>query len=215
MKARLAGALLVLATWLVAVCLAAGAREALLEAAAQPPMRAIALLAGIASGVVLLLLAQRVAPASTRFWTTTDHELTHAIAAVLTGSKPRDLHVGHHGHGLFVHSHTRWVWAIALAPYVLPTSTIALALVSLAVPGPVPPTLLGIIGLTLGYHLATDVAEARPRQPDIREHGGWVALCGIAGVWSCTLLLAIGSVTLGAIPLLRAAVGWLRHVASA
>lgn len=107
--------------------------------------------------------------------TTLEHELTHAIVALVFFRRVVDFkvtrydggHVQHEGGfgGLFGND------MIGLAPYFLPTFALMLAL--LLPLAPVGWTLWGIgsVGFVLAYHAMSTMGETRPDQTDIRSRG--------------------------------------------
>jgi hypothetical protein len=190
-------ALAALAGWTGSASLAVGLGPPTWRALAGGEPRALAAVAGVGGASVLLLVLRRVARDPVDFCLTLEHEATHALFALLTGGRPVSLRVGPAGEGAVRHAGSRAGAVVALAPYFFPTTTVALVLVALLVPAPRPLALLVLVAASLGYHLASDALEARPLQPDIRHHGGWLALLAVAGSWGCLLLGTVGAIALG------------------
>lgn len=100
-----------------------------------------------------------------------EHELTHALAALLFFRRVRNFTAGE-GSGAVSHSGNFGGKVgsdfIGLAPYFLPTFTVATVLLRPAFPGNWFPWYDGFIGLTHGYHLWTTFREIRSNW-----HAGW------------------------------------------
>lgn len=107
--------------------------------------------------------------------TTLEHELTHAIVALLFFRRVVDFkvtrydggHVQHQGAfgGFFGNE------MIGLAPYFLPTFALMLAMLLPLAPSGWTPWGIGSAGLLLAYHFFSTVRETRPDQTDIRSRG--------------------------------------------
>jgi hypothetical protein len=94
-----------------------------------------------------------------------EHELTHLIAGLPFLCRPTRLVVSRHG-GVAGHRDTPLPWIgplvddfVTLAPYVLPTFSLLIALAAPLAPLSAKFTVHLAIGLTLGYHLSTTAAE--------------------------------------------------------
>jgi hypothetical protein len=101
------------------------------------------------------------------------HELTHAVAAVLSGYKVKSLFVSEKGGEVELSDSNV---AVALAPYCVPLYTVAVLLVYALVKRysalSTPPLWVGFcVGLTLVFHLALTVHSLRQDQPDLRHAG--------------------------------------------
>lgn len=109
------------------------------------------------------------------------HELTHALAALLSGYKVKSLFVSEKG-GEVELSDTNVV--VALAPYCVPLYTAAVVAVYLVVDHYAgfsrPPVWFGVgVGATSAFHVALTVYALRQHQPDLRHAGvffSWVAI---------------------------------------
>lgn len=119
-----------------------------------------------------LLLWFAVLRSRRQFWRTFEHELTHAIFAVLSGHRIQHFRASEDEGGSIHHvGKTRNNFLISLAPYFFPTLT-AVPLILLFLVGPsVVPYMEFAVGMTLVYHVISTLDEARPRQPDLQEHG--------------------------------------------
>lgn len=93
-----------------------------------------------------------------------EHELTHALAALLFLRRVQNFAAGESG-GAVTHSGNFGGKVgddfIGLAPYFLPTFTVVAVLLRPAFPGDWFPWYDGFIGLTLGFHLWTTLRETR------------------------------------------------------
>lgn len=147
------------------------------------------------------------------------HELTHALAALLSGYRVKSLKVSARG-GEVVTSDTNIF--VALAPYCLPLYTLLVLAVFQLVRHygrlDLPPPWLGFsVGFTLAFHAALTLHALRQRQPDLEHAGvllslvlillsnclvlvlvlktlfpGWVSVRAFAGQWLSRCLLIFG-----------------------
>jgi len=104
------------------------------------------------------------------FWTTLEHEFTHALFAWATFHRVVGFRASLRGGG-----HIRYLgrgnWLIAIAPYFFPTlSLLAIAALTWA---PGHHLVLGgaILGVTLAYHVLSTWSETHRHQTDLRETG--------------------------------------------
>ncbi len=121
----------------------------------------LCLLAGNGAGLLLYLLLLRKFTAFGTF----EHELTHALLALLFLNRIHKFVVTRHAGGYISYSggyggqfaH----FMIGLAPYFLPTYSVILILARFALPGTWFPWYDLLIGMTLAYYLITNVEEIR------------------------------------------------------
>ena len=107
-----------------------------------------------------------------RFWRTFEHELTHAIFALLSGHRVQYFRASEDEGGSIHHvGKTENNFLISLAPYFFPTSSVVPLILLFLVSPPVVPYVEFAVGMTLVYHIVSTLDEARPRQPDLKEHG--------------------------------------------
>ena len=106
------------------------------------------------------------------FWETFEHELTHALFALLFFQRIEGFKATAGGGGQVQHS-GRWGgnFVIALAPYFFPTVTVVPLGLLFLVPPSVQPYVVGAVGFTLMYHILSTLREAHPRQSDLTRHG--------------------------------------------
>jgi len=106
------------------------------------------------------------------------HELSHALAAWMSGAKVKRFHVGKKGGSVTVSKSNVFV---ALAPYILPLYTLILMTVYFAV-GYFYPALRGywrlflwLLGWTLGFHMALTAYALKMDQPDLKATGKFLS----------------------------------------
>jgi hypothetical protein len=125
------------------------------------------------------------------FWSTLEHELTHALFAWLTFHR-----VVGFGATLRSGGHIRYTgkgnWLIAIAPYFFPTlSLIAIAILTWA-PGHHLEIGGVVLGATVAYHVWSTWSETHRHQSDLREVGWLFSLIFLvsANVFVLGLLIA-------------------------
>jgi len=122
------------------------------------------------------------------WWSIVEHELTHAVFAWATF---------HHVVGfsaMRVGGHVRYIgrgnWLIAIAPYFVPTFTLAVIAAISWIPS-IPLTVGGfVLGVSVAHHILSTWSETHRHQTDLREVG-WL--------WSLLFLPSINAFTLGII----------------
>ncbi len=143
----------------------------------------------LAFGLCWLLWLRRV---QTGHWLyTLEHELTHALFAVLTLNRVTDLnaqrstgHLAYEGRGN---------WLISLAPYFFPTFCVLPLLgLQFALPS-AQPWLLGVLGFALGMHLHGSAIETHWHQPDLQRYGRLASWSIVPGAMVCALLLVLAA----------------------
>ncbi len=105
------------------------------------------------------------------------HELTHALAAWLTGGEVHAIHVGKKGGSVTV---TKPNLFVALAPYIVPFYSLILLGVYVAVNFFYPLEayrnyLLGLLGVTLAFHAALTAYALKQDQPDLKSGGKFLS----------------------------------------
>jgi hypothetical protein len=106
------------------------------------------------------------------------HELTHALAAWLSGYRVKSMKVSSSG-GEVITSDTNLV--VALAPYCVPIYTVfVVALWALLrrtlLPAAAPAWCAFGVGLTFAFHVELTLHALRQRQPDLRQGGVFLSL---------------------------------------
>jgi len=123
-----------------------------------------------------------------------EHELTHMLVAILHLRRPLSLSAGAREGEVTYTGESAFL--IRLAPYVLPTVTLALLFAEPLFASTHQRTHVLLCGATWGYHVTTLLEEARPHQPDLREGGlvrSFIALLGLGVVfYGGAALWAIG-----------------------
>ncbi|MBL8023610.1 MAG: M50 family metallopeptidase [Elusimicrobia bacterium] len=136
----------------------------------------VPVLAGVAAYLLLHLVFRK--PITAYVF---GHELTHAMAALLSGYKVKSIFVSGKGGEVELSGSNAFV---ALAPYCVPLYTLvvllAYGLVRRYAPLETPPLWVGFgIGLTLTFHLALTVHALRQDQPDLLHAGTFFSLVTI------------------------------------
>jgi len=164
------------------------------RAIAREPTPCLAFLAGagICAAVWYLLLRKRTLG---NFIVVLEHELTHALFAWMTfhrvvgfrATLRRGGHVRYLGRGN---------WLISIAPYFVPTLSIAAIAVLAFLPGQYLAYGSGALGATFAYHLLSTWSETHRHQSDLQEVGllfsAVFLLAANALVYGLTLAFACG-----------------------
>lgn len=115
-----------------------------------------------------------------RFLHVLEHELTHALFAVLTLHRVESLHATR-DEGGYMQAGGQGNWLVTLSPYFFPTWCL-LPLVLVAIAKPTwRPWAEGLLGLSLVLHFEGSQREFHPQQPDLlRYHAApsWVIALG-------------------------------------
>ena len=119
------------------------------------------------------------------------HELTHALAAILTGGRVTAIHATTSGGSTAVNRSGAF---ISLAPYVFPFYAALLAPVYAVSAASFRPWIAGLIGFAYLYHLFLTGYTLLHHQPDLQENGTVFSLifilCGnIIALMTLTLIL--------------------------
>lgn len=120
------------------------------------------------------------------------HELTHALAGLLSGARIKKFKVGAAGGSVSLTKVNLW---IALSPYFIPVYT-ALALVAYWVGGKFWPlsnyhgVFLFVVGFTLAFHVCLTYYALKQGQSDLEEFGVFFSLVVIALV-NCLFLVVL------------------------
>jgi hypothetical protein len=120
-----------------------------------------------------------------------EHELTHALFAVLTFNKVTDLNAAR-GTGHLAYE-GRGNWLISLAPYFFPTFCVLPLLALQFAVAAAQPWLLGLLGFCLGMHLHGSAIETHWHQPDLERYGRLASWCIVPGAMVCTLVLILAA----------------------
>ena len=125
--------------------------------------------AGLGLGVILWVFWLRRTSGYRMFWEPFEHELTHAIFAILLFKKMHRFSVTKGEGGFIVHEGNNL--AIRLAPYFFPTPVVPALLLKPIIRPELTPAVDALIGFTLFLYLVGTVHELDPRQPDIASTG--------------------------------------------
>jgi hypothetical protein len=137
---------------------------------AEPP-KVLPLLAGFAGYLVLWRLILRHRPFG-HFFSTLEHELTHALFALATFHRVSGLkatfrrggHMTYHGLGN---------WLVTIAPYFFPTAALLVLGVSAFLDERWLGWAGGVLGVALAYHVTSTFEETHSGQTDLKEVG-WI-----------------------------------------
>ncbi len=134
------------------------------------------------------------------FWSTLEHELTHALFATLFLKKINSLSASRKKGGIISIEGGNFV--IALSPYFFPLAAMLVLLLKFLVPGQFQTMVIFILGVSYQFHLVNLVKEFHVNQSDLYRTGFlfsllfilWanilflgVILSGIEGNWSAPL----------------------------
>jgi hypothetical protein len=140
------------------------------------------------------------------FWSTVEHELTHALFAWATFHRVVGFGATMRGGG-----HLRYTgrgnWLIAIAPYFFPTLSLLAIVILTLVPGHHLEIGGFVLGATIAYHVWSTWSETHRHQSDLREVG-WL--------FSIVFLIATNAFVLGLLIAYacgqRSLTGHLEHV---
>jgi len=167
-------------------CVVAVARLALTIAHEPTPMMWFAAGAG-GYWLAWRLVLRR--PLLGSFLPTLEHELTHALFALITFHPIIAVKATWRGRGVM-----RYVgegnWLITIAPYFFPTLSVLLMLVIGLVPGTWRQTAATLLGVTVAYHVISTWRETHMGQPDLQKVGLPFAI----GLLPSANLAALGAV---------------------
>lgn len=138
------------------------------------PIKVFPLVAGFAGYLGLWWAWLRRRPFGT-FFSTLEHELTHALFALLTLHPVTGLSATwSRGGRMYYRGDGNWL--VAIAPYFFPTAAVAVLLVSAFLKQEWQPAAQGVLGVALGYHLTSTFAETHAGQTDLKIVGWPFAL---------------------------------------
>jgi hypothetical protein len=103
------------------------------------------------------------------FWSVVEHELTHAIFALMFFKKVRTINADRRRGGLVKVEGGNFV--IALAPYFFPLLSVIIIAVKPLIFSTYQWLLNGLLGFTLMFHLLYLLNEFHPSQPDLQQTG--------------------------------------------
>ena len=104
---------------------------------------------------------------------TIEHEMTHAIFALLTFHNVTNIEADYEGSGVTAFRGGR-NWLITIAPYFFPTLSVGVIIVTLItflITGQVVSWLNLALGMTTGYHFLAVIFEIHPQQTDLQKVG--------------------------------------------
>lgn len=107
-----------------------------------------------------------------QWFSTLEHELTHAVFAILSLNRVTGLNAtGHSGGVTQYQGYGNWI--ITLSPYFVPTLGLIVLLVLSLAKASHQPTLLFVMGVSMAYHLQSTWHETHSEQTDLKE-SGWI-----------------------------------------
>lgn len=101
---------------------------------------------------------------------TLEHELTHALFALLTFHRVVGFRTTWRSGG-HVKYRGRGNWLITSAPYFFPTASLAVLIALIWVPRAYIPWVNGLLGVTMAYHITSTLSEVHPSQTDLQKVG--------------------------------------------
>lgn len=153
------------------LCLAgiAGYGRAFLNAAHTNLNDPPTLAAFAAGGIIYFLLWAMFLSKRGSFWSVIEHEMTHALFALLFFKKVHSFSAKRRRGGNVVIEGDNFI--IALAPYFFPLLSIAIVVIKPSILNQYQWILQGLIGFTLMFHLVHLATEFHPSQPDLQRSG--------------------------------------------
>lgn len=125
------------------------------------------------------------------FFRILEHEALHALVATLTLRPVMAIQVMRGRGGLMqsLAPNGRSSALVTLAPYIVPATALAVAVLRVFVTIPLARTVISVaLGYATLYYIASVLREARPWQPDIKQVGVMTAYLTIAGFAVCWLV---------------------------
>ncbi|MBZ5590538.1 MAG: hypothetical protein LAO05_18465 [Acidobacteriia bacterium] len=158
------------------------------------------LAAGLACGVAAFALLRR--NATVRFLETLQHEIAHAVAALLLGGRPVSL-AAYRGigstrvelRGPLVATRS---FLVTVAPYWFSPVVLVPVAAALVMPGR-GGLWLGLTACALGIGLAVPVSQISLAQPDLRRYAVVPPLAAAAWLWSALAVITLTVVSTGAV----------------
>jgi len=132
----------------------------------QQPNQLIQL--GVGAGAFLLIWFLFLSRKES-FWSVVEHELTHAVFALMFFKKVRTINADRRRGGLVKVEGGNFL--IALAPYFFPLLSVIIIVVKPLIFSTYQWLLNGLLGFTLMFHLLYLLNEFHPSQPDLQQTG--------------------------------------------
>lgn len=126
------------------------------------------MVAGVAGYVVIWWALLRHTKIS--FFSTLEHELTHALFALLTLHTVTGLRASLRGGGQMTFR-GKGNWIITLSPYFFPTAAVLTTVVLMLLPEPFASRAAVLFGVSVGYHVVSTYHETHWNQSDFRKAG--------------------------------------------
>ena len=129
----------------------------------------------VITGFVFGTVIWRIFLKRLRWFNTFEHELTHAIVALMFFRKIKKFEMTQNSGGHIVHvgtfGGTFGSEMIGLAPYFLPTFSLILVLILPLISRELYSWMVPIVGFTLAYHTFSTIDETDEIQPDLNSRG--------------------------------------------
>lgn len=142
----------------------------LLKTIVSNPKPVLPLLIGLVVYVVLWWRLLR-RPIFGTFLSTLEHELTHALFAIVTFHKVTGLRATWRSGGHMTYQGTG-SWLITVAPYFFPTICMFILAASVLLPPSLRIPIGVLMGATIGYHITSTYRETHAGQSDLKK-AGW------------------------------------------
>lgn len=173
--ARAFDKVLTILKWPVAVCcvlLVPGTVRSLwdlVQIAAEEPKSFLPFLGGFALYFLLWRFFFR-RPSWGSFFSTFEHELTHALFATLTFHRVVGLRTSWRGGGE-LSFRGKGNWLITISPYFFPTISVVVAIALCFIPEDYVSWAAIVLGVTVSYHATSTLRETHKDQPDLKRVG--------------------------------------------
>ena len=123
----------------------------------------------LAGSIIFLILWYILFSSRSGFWSTLEHELTHALFALVFFKKIHNISASRKSGGHITIEGGNII--IALGPYVLPLAAVILLALKFIIPGRFEIALNFFIGYAYTFHITSLIKEFHHQQPDIQKSG--------------------------------------------
>ena len=144
--------------------------------------------------VIWWLILRRRSMREGSFWSTLEHEATHALFALITLGRVRRFTASSHEGGLVMyHGPGGSNWLFSFSPYFFPTLSVPVMLIMLVLEGEEVDVANAVLGVTVAYHVISTWRETDLGQYDIQVVGRRFAWCFLpaANIVSYGLILGM------------------------
>lgn len=116
------------------------------------------------------------------FWKTVEHELTHALFAILFMQKVRSIHIERNGDSEIRVDQSQQNWFVGLVPYLFSPTLFTALLIKLSFPVEYQGLPNMFLGAALMFHVIGTIRQFNRLQPDIRSNGMLFSLAMVISV---------------------------------